>query len=279
MQIWKGSFGWCLGAADRFVSETMSLTTRERSLRKQMLLIFLVASLSATALPRNKKKCAALITLTAPSSTTSVRKISPTPYDIINPHGSNFDAYRGRHIRNILFLSDGPRPRSLAESVANEFPRKRIVKSDVQILQTATSNNLTLVHVNNRLKFPFEENSFDMIVMRRGLCLCGGNETCGGIKLNRVDQKRFLFEVARVLNKNNPFSSAFLLNDNAGAFQDISGWQRAAADVIAKVPEIEIEIIDSAGKFDGVKFTTKNSNQLTTKSSPPGQNRMGLKKN
>lgn len=83
-------------------------------------------------------------------------------------------------------------------------------------LHTKTRGKISYRNLDHTERFPFQDNQFDTIIMRKGLCLCKNSKkqdpstTCGGIKLNTTKCKMFFQEVARTLNKGNPNATAFL---------------------------------------------------------------------
>jgi hypothetical protein len=115
----------------------------------------------------------------------------------------------------ILSLSDGEdRECSNVYSLAKKI--RLIAKPSAQVVATEiyysedlkTEGNIVYQKADNTKSLPFEDNKFDTIVGRRLLCYCDDKtKTCGGIDLVSEEGGRFLYEVARVLNKKNPHAS------------------------------------------------------------------------
>jgi len=99
---------------------------------------------------------------------------------------------------------------------------------------------------DNSTTFPFRDNLFDAVVMNRGLCECRPDtsySTCGGIPLSHSDAKSFLREVIRVLNKNNPKATAFLLGSVAHTLREEVFWNTVGLDVMRENGSINIESV------------------------------------
>lgn len=156
--------------------------------------------------------------------------------DIFDP-----DAYL--HSDRLLFLSDGLNRAdhfSLGPQVARAFPQKRVISVDFGYPGSIENGNLKLMSLDNTKAFPFADNSFDTIVLRRGLCVCHQNQCCGGFLPDSAEAKNFFREVVRVLDKRVSHSKAVL----HGAY--------------AVTPEIErvwIRYLSEIEKEFGVKAT------------------------
>lgn len=147
-------------------------------------------------------------------------EFNPEGYDF-HPHyeriyASNdldsLEFYRGR--RKILFLAEKASETSgLAERVAAAYPRTLVVRTGIDAPPIGSfPPNCAWAVVDNRYRLPFPDNNFDLIVMRRGLCLCGERReiTCGGISIDEDSGRRFFTEVSRVLDKRSRQSLALL---------------------------------------------------------------------
>jgi hypothetical protein len=115
---------------------------------------------------------------------------------------------------NILFLSDGVPGKAthypLGIQVNRAYPEKRIVSADFGMMGKVQSGNLTQMHLDNTRSFPFPDNSFDTVVLRRGLCVCHSNMCCGGFDPVSPEAQKFFREAVRVMNKNLPKSRIVL---------------------------------------------------------------------
>lgn len=111
------------------------------------------------------------------------------------------------------------------------------------------------MQMDNTQEFPLESNSFDLIVMRKGLCQCHAGTCCGGIKANVAEGARFLMEVSRILNKQNPAAAAYLMNAGKGRVQNIEMWKAAAEKAMKEIPGVRIEVLIEYGDFDGFRIT------------------------
>jgi hypothetical protein len=120
----------------------------------------------------------------------------------------------------VLFAGDGmAHARSKLEA---RFPEKTIISTD----RFPSGRGVPTVISDHKDGLPFKDNSFDLIMMNRGLCFCPGRccsggrrqmtlarnlaPSCGGIPVDRQSRLGFLRDAARVLDKNNPRSIALL---------------------------------------------------------------------
>lgn len=132
--------------------------------------------------------------------------LSPEPSivkTIVTEGNKIFDKYHKFNYSNffkILFLSDGGKAGNAFKDYYFVGPSKQLVISSDFVYQ----QGVTIRIDNNRL--PFQENSFDLIFMNRGLCTCRNTITCGGIDTNRDSMKSFLKSTINILDKNNPNS-------------------------------------------------------------------------
>jgi hypothetical protein len=135
--------------------------------------------------------------------------------------------------------------------------RKSNIKVDPEI-RHAQPKNLHLASVNNADPVLFPDNGFDGILMVRGLCNCNADEerTCGGLPINVEGLSSFFKEVARILNKKNPFAVAVL----QGAYrkdEDSNGLklvmiERALRILEKAYPDVQVSYIDKAGMYSGI---------------------------
>ena len=106
---------------------------------------------------------------------------------------SNFD--------KILFLSDNGKANNVR--LKYSMTSKLILSSDFN-----SSSGVNIRLDNNKL--PFAEQSFDLILMNRGLCHCTGSNCCAGIDSNKFAMKKFLKTVINLLDSSNSQSMAIL---------------------------------------------------------------------
>lgn len=157
-------------------------------------------------------------------------------------HYWEFDySERGR----VLFLSDGGRS-------INVPPEKQ---SQFSISTDFASNSGVKVRLDNNL-LPFKAESFDLVVMNRGLCPCRTiTKTCGGLRLERDSIRTFVANVVNILDPKNPNSLAVLtgyyLNDKA--IPNVPQLFRMEVESLrSSFPDFEFtEILDSSmGRTD-----------------------------
>jgi hypothetical protein len=192
-----------------------------------------------------------------------VRLVESSLYhSIVVPHAP-FEPYQ--RAKSILFLAEGnvDSGSALAPEVARYFfekgTPKRVVSGDISNTSEWKDENLELVHIDNRKPLAFADNTFELVVMRRGLCHCPGTNQlqgvcCGGISLTLQELTRFLLESWRVLNKADRNSGVFFLNTGGGASQNTDTWSHLAAQLMHVHPGMEAEVLirSKDGKFDGV---------------------------
>lgn len=119
---------------------------------------------------------------------------------------------------NILFLGDGSNGYRKTREFAAAYPDQKFISSDFNyrgMTPDDTHNNLVKFQVDHRRALPFEDNSQDMILLKRGLCTCFDQcQTCGGLDLGNNSQViGFFQEVIRIMNKQNPKARAILHGD------------------------------------------------------------------
>lgn len=85
-----------------------------------------------------------------------------------------------------------------------QVPERLIVKTDISAFDgiSVMADNLAL---------PFQSNTFDTIVLNRGLCACHNEtHTCCGLNLENQQTERFLAQVAEILDSTSPHALAIL---------------------------------------------------------------------
>jgi hypothetical protein len=173
---------------------------------RSSLYIFLtfVVHFGTTAYAHDTILCSEFLTANSTSTETNPTEDYNSLPVIKTTHYSNFDFYpnfKYDQFNKILFLSDGGKAGQSIQSRKN--PSQLIISSDFKF-----STGVNILVDNNKL--PFNNNSFDLILMNRGLCPCRGLAACGGIDINRKSMKSFLTSVVNLLNKNNPNSLALI---------------------------------------------------------------------
>jgi hypothetical protein len=117
------------------------------------------------------------------------------------------------------------------------------------------------VVIDNTVELPFSDDTFDAVVMRRGLCACRDGKVCGGIPLELPAATSFLRSVARVLNTQNPEAIAVLQGEIHHGFDGGSHamkfWEQAVRPVVQELG-LRAELVTvraperSAGYFDAL---------------------------
>jgi hypothetical protein len=156
----------------------------------------------------------------------------------------------------MVFLSDGipTRWQSLAEPIAQRLPDKLVVKGDYEIEGVHQHGNLTAMHIDNRLRLPLASGSADLVVMRRGMCLCHGSKMCGGLHPDVPAMRRFFGEVYRLLDPQNPKAVAYL-HGAYGSSSRVQVFRKAADELMARNPKMKIELVTDQDRFHAVRIT------------------------
>lgn len=116
-----------------------------------------------------------------------------------------------KQAQNILLLGDSAVQNfSMGERLATQFPNKLVVSTDFLFQGRRQVGNFIQMHLNNLREFPFPNDSFDVVVARRGLCICRGCTACAGFNSMNHEAFGFFDRVIRALNKRNPNSIAIL---------------------------------------------------------------------
>lgn len=159
----------------------------------------------------------------------------------LDPYGF----FNFRKHQNIAFLSDGGN--SFPAKLLPENRGKNFISTDID-----ASRATDIVVDNNHL--PFKDDSFDLVLMNRGLCKCSPTPkscmTCGGIAAQEEDMRNFLRSVGRILDKRNPNSLALL---TGFSFEGPLGpslrvpkmWMAAVRDLQREHPDLQWSILYS----------------------------------
>jgi hypothetical protein len=156
----------------------------------------------------------------------------------------------------VVFLGDGlPNQwRSLAELIHQVFPDKLVVKGDFEIPGTFRSGNFVAMHMDHNHRLPIPSGSVDLVLMRRGLCLCHGATLCGGLRPHVPTMRRFFADVYRTLDPSNPNAVAYL-QGSAGPSTRVETFRQAAAEAMTRDPRIRVEFVEEAGIWHAVRIT------------------------
>ncbi len=163
---------------------------------------------------------------------------------------ADFDPYRD--VSAILFLGDGfnKTDYSLTEIVGSIVSKDtKIYRSDIECTQNEVQLNIVSCYANHQRPLPWDDDQFDTIVLRRGLCHCHSCEiSCGGILNDFNSMKKFIFHVSRVLNKKNHSSSAFLHGETYSFCEPhkkifMNNLERAIQSVKYRFPELRYTLV------------------------------------
>lgn len=171
----------------------------------------------------------------------------------------NFTPYEKS--KKLLFIGDGAGHSADADTglqVAERFPDKEITRTDIGISRPRREGNVTSLHMDNMDTFPFQDNSFDTIVLRKGLCHCHEGRACAGFCPNRRETKHFFGEVARVLDKSNPNSVAYL-HGGYGVTDNILHLWYGVCGELEKQYGVKIEF--QLNNFDNFRLMTIRPNR------------------
>lgn len=103
---------------------------------------------------------------------------------------------------------------SIAEMIEPDTkPETKIYKTSLDCPEEKSGKSEGKIHslkLDHTQPFPFHDQEFDLIVMRRGLCFCESSlKTCGGLELG-PETELFFQEVVRTLNSGNPKAAAYI---------------------------------------------------------------------
>ncbi len=157
--------------------------------------------------------------------------------------------------KSILFLSDG-RDEKLVErlgpAIAKEFPKKYVVSAELNVVEDGFVNNWGLIKIDNTEPFPVNDNAFERIVLKKGMCVCHGGKCCAGFTPASKEARSFLSEVVRILNKNDPHAMAVLHGMHDVGMAEIWAWT-TFLDEIAKQEPIKYKMMmDRQGLFHSI---------------------------
>ena len=168
--------------------------------------------------------------------------------------GNRVETALYRDANSILFLSDGKEALKvdrLGPVIAKEFPKKTVVSAEVQVEENRFVQNWGYVKVDNLERFPVKDNSFDRVVLRRGMCVCHNEVCCAGFKPGSPEAGRFFSEVIRVLDKSNPNAFAVLHGVHNVGGNDLMAWVKHLEE-LRKTKPFRYRILMSNGSFHSI---------------------------
>ncbi len=172
--------------------------------------------------------------------------------------GNKVDLGLYRDARSILLLGDGSKSQvtdRLGPLLAREFPKKWVVSADLEVGENLLIRNWSTIQINHVERFPVNDNSFDRIILRKGLCQCHSSSCCAGFSPHGPQAKQFFREVIRTLDKRNPNAFAVLHGiDNVGGI-DVQAWS-SMLDEIALTEPIQYQVILDKGFFHSILIRT-----------------------
>lgn len=205
----------------------------KRVMQNSLVFAWLMGAASAVAaVPQvsyHRSPCAWLLAKNAyhkhPSGTLEAMEImfSPEPA----PHGYFLNL---SDIKTALFLGDGIVYQNSsargtdAQRWAQVNEQIAVISADIDAFNQTVTPNLSTATIDHRQKFPLADDSQDLVVMRRGLCKCHGEECCGGFEPQSEAAWNFFSEVVRVLNKNNPHAVAYLHGSTFLSYEEHVNW-------------------------------------------------------
>jgi hypothetical protein len=219
----------------------------------------------------NASVCSSLYSINQ-SQTTDTRSISQNIYNHLTPveqvHIKKWSVFEKYHefplygFNDILFLSDG-----------HQAEKNLITDREHQFIISSDFNNYPGVHVmadNNKL--PFADNSFDFILMNRGLCICHGGTSCGGIQTQKEHMLNFIEQIVRIINKKRSSLGIFTGYSYKNQFAHLSPklWQQAISEAKLKYPNLQFAILNSHlstqvdSEFMGFAISTNQWEKVST---------------
>lgn len=167
--------------------------------------------------------------------------------------------------QNALFLADKLYQypdQGLAANVVSRYPNVKAVVTGISIQKPTQLGKVNYHPMDNTKRFPFEDDSFDKIVMGHGLCYCEPmtNTVCGGIAMEAPAMANFFSEVYRVLDKSHPNAAAYLEGSTNNHEGTVSVMEEGLKQVQKKQPWLRYEIVTykerftAKTKFKGIKI-------------------------
>jgi hypothetical protein len=146
--------------------------------------------------------------------------INPDIYDCRCPDEFSFDPYSASRILLLCdhFSKNRDRTSVIGEKLRLRRPdsSSQIFKADLdcpEALHGKIADGIYCLKIDNTQPFThLKSDYFNTIVMRAGICLCKSDTqiSCGGIDFSKPEGARFLFEVVRILKKDDPQAFALL---------------------------------------------------------------------
>ena len=125
---------------------------------------------------------------------------------------------------------------SLAERISERFPEKEVTQGDFNIEGDQNIGNLRQLFVDNSQPLPFAENSFDLVILRKGMCLCSCRAPCAGFSQKYEGSLNFFKEVIRVMDLSNPNALAILHGQERSDPKVLERWKRIATELESQFP-------------------------------------------
>lgn len=171
----------------------------------------------------------------------------------------NYYKFNYENFKKILFLSD----MDVGAKYARRSDRSQLfVTSDIDFKDKKNekveeenenkSGSLKTYLDNNFL--PFIGNSFDLILMNRGLCVCkGGGASCGGVDIHYEPMKKLLLGVIDVLDKKQINSLALFTGFYYPGMAVVvpALWKSILNDLKTQFPSLQFTFIYSERKSGG----------------------------
>jgi hypothetical protein len=154
----------------------------------------------------------------------------------------------------------------LAERLSKKIPHALIVKTDFSYHEADSGvlvefPKIFKMRMDNTKRFPFGDDSFDLIVAKSSICECQskGATMCCGPVASVEGKMKFLEEIIRVLNKNS-LQATILLHANEEMLplskKSIEEWTVVFAEIQKKHGDIPFtfEFWDVGQKVQGISI-------------------------
>ena len=181
--------------------------------------------------------------------------------ELVTPYGGFNKTYEQAH--NILLLSDVPDKRGdipLADAVTQLYPRTRgkVVRGDILLEGDRVDDGIRHMHLDNCAPLPFAASSFDVIVLRKGICFCSREKpaSCGGLPDDVDGSAQIISEMVRVFDSSKPHSVMFLQGFYPHpvflADKRMDFWDKVIAQLQQRYANLQIQKVMSKGEFAGL---------------------------
>jgi hypothetical protein len=184
----------------------------------------------------------------------------------------NYQNYNYEAFDRVLFLNDGGKAAQLVTPtrtdqlfISTDFAWDKVNVPEARISRVQIDNN----------QIPFKKNSFELIVMNRGLCPCRGTITCGGIDTKKAPMKKFLVSAIDLMNAENPNSIALFTGFYfPGIFQKKlpTLWRQILNEIQSQYPALEFRLLQSSTQYPnwtsgflGIAVTVRSDKSIEDK--------------